>query len=369
MRGWRSIFLAWAALILAASPDARGTAKAPQHASRGQFIVAGYWHNWVGKSTEYIPLRDVSPLYTHIFIAFAVPSSPGSPEMAFKPTKQPVEVFKADVRLKQSRGVKVILSVGGGNHPVVLSTPEDAKAFARSLANLVREYGFDGVDINLEGESLHLDPGDTDFRHPTTRRVRMLIEAIRDLDRQIGREKIVTVTPEAQYVVAGYKTYGEKSGGYLPILHALREQIDWVQMQFYNAGTKLAFSGRGEQHDVIVKAGTPDFVVALAEMLILGFPVNRDPNLYFHGLGAEKVVIGLPATPLAGNGYLAPADVRRALRRLMTGERTYRSAYAMRSRRGHPALAGVMTWSVNWDASTHGGTSRYEFARTASQFR
>lgn len=344
-------------------------ASAKPHSAQPPLIVAGYWHNWVGKSTEYIPLRDVSPLYTHIFIAFALPKAPGSAEIVFRPNKQPVEEFKADIRLKQSRGVKVILSVGGGNHPVVLRTPDDARLFARSLAKLVREYGFDGVDINLEGESLHLDPGDLDFRNPKTRRVVLLIDAIRELDRQIGRDKIITMTPETQYVVAGYKAYGEKSGGYLPVLHALRDIIDWVQMQYYNAGTKLAYSGRGAEHDVIVKAGTPDFVVALAEMLILGFPVGQDPSRYFPGLGAEKVVIGLPATPLSGNGYLAPADFRRAMRRLMTGEATYRSAYKLRSRKGHPTLAGVMTWSVNWDASTHGGTAAYEFARTARALR
>ncbi len=354
-----------AALCLLICGCVSSDAVAPQRAPGQPQVIAGYWQNWRGKATDYIPLREVSSLYTHIFVAFALPAAPGSAAMRFQPTKQTPEEVKADIRWKQARGVKIVLSVGGGNHPIVLRTAADARTFADSLASIVEEYGFDGVDINLEGESLHLDAGDTDFRRPTTPRVVHLIEAIRLLDRRIGRDKLITMAPETQYVVAGYKAYGEKAGGYLPVIHALRDIIDWVQMQYYNAGTKLAYSGRGAEHDVIVKTGTPDFVVALAEMLILGFPVGQDPSRMFPGLGAEKVVIGLPATPSSGGGWLAPKDLTRAVRYLTRGERGYRSAYALRQRNGHPALRGVMTWSVNWAASTEGGTGVYEFARAA----
>lgn len=328
-------------------------------------VIVGYWHNWKGKATEYIPLRDVSPLYTHIVVAFALPAAPGSAQMRFQPTKQTADELKADIRQKQARGTKVLISVGGGNHPIVLRSASDVRAFASSIAAIVKEYGFDGVDINLEGESVHLDPGDTDFRRPTTPRIVYLIEAVRQLDRLIGREKLITMAPETQYLVAGYKAYGEKAGGYLPVIHALRDILDWVQMQYYNAGTKLAYSARGPERDVVVKVGTPDFVVALAEMLILGFPVGQDAKRFFPGLGAEKVVIGLPASPASGNGYLAPKDFVRAMRYLMRGDRSYRTAYTLRQKKGHPALRGVMTWSINWDASTDGGTQPYQFARAA----
>jgi chitinase len=37
----------------------------------------------------------------------------------------------------------------------------------------------------------------------------------------------------------------------------------------------------------------------------------------------------------------------------------------LRQKGGHPNLAGLMTWSINWDAAGEGGKAPYTFARDA----
>jgi chitinase len=335
-------------------------------------LMVGYWHNWTGKSTEYIRLRDVPAVYNQINVAFATPDPKGSGAMVFvpNPKKQTPDEFKRDIAYHQARGTRVLLSIGGGNHPVVLNSRKQGQAFARSLINLIEQYGFNGIDINLEKHSLVLDKGDTDFRRPTTPRVVYFIEGIRTVVNQYDNTFVLSASPETQFLTAGHKRYGGEFGGYLPVLHALRDVLDVVHMQYYNSGTQLVYDGREiNEKGLIVTKGTPDFVVALTEMLILGFPVGLNPKNVFPGLGADKIAIGLPATPSAasGGGYLKPAQLQAAMHYLLTGKPTYKTAYRLRQKGGHPNLAGLMTWSINWDASRDGGTKPYAFAYEATR--
>ena len=361
--------LATAAWLVAGWSLVSLAAPAPSPAPRKTLLV-GYWHNWKGKETEYIRLRDVPPYYNQVVVAFALPSPKGGGLMTFVPTKQTPDEFRRDIAALRARGTRVLLSIGGGNHPIILRSRQQANTFALSLATIIKTYGFNGLDINLEGESLLLAPGDVDFRKPTTPRIVYFIEAMRSLVARFDASFVLSASPETQFSVNGYKRYGGEFGGYLPVLHALRADLDLVHMQFYNSGTQLVYEGPTPTgKGLIVTKGTPDFVVALAEMLILGFPVGQNKNQYFPGLGAHKVAIGLPATPSAasGGGYLSPAQLTAALHYLETGRPTYRSAYRLRQKTGHPNLGGIMTWSINWDASRDGGKPPYTFAREATR--
>ena len=361
-----------AALALLLVPLTGGAATAPRPAPpalpvRTDAKLIGYWHNWVGSATPYLPLREVPAAYTQVNIAFALPVPKGGGAMSFTPNKQSPEEFRGDVLRLQARGTRVLISVGGGRHPIVLNNRTEAQRFVQSLSTIIDRYGFDGLDINLEKESLLLAPGDVDFRRPTTPRVVWFIEAVRMLTRRYGARFVLSVSPETQFTVAGHKRYGGEFGGYLPVLHALRDQLSVISMQYYNSGTKLVYTARRNAPELIVKQGTPDFAVGLAEMLILGFPVAQDPRLYFPGFPAEKIVIGLPAKPGAApsGGYLDPAELRAAWSYLATGRPAYPTAYRLRQTGGHPTLGGLMTWSINWDSTRDSGTRPYSFAATA----
>ncbi len=87
---------------------------------------------------------------------------------------------------------------------------------------------------------------------------------------------------------------------------------------------------------------------------------------------AEKLVYGVGdradrAWGRAALVVLGTAEMKAALQYLKTGRPTYRSAYRLRQKSGHPNLAGLMTWSINWDASRDGGKAPYSFAREATR--
>lgn len=342
-------------------------------ASGGEFpngrapLLTGYWHNWNG-TAAWMYLREIPPEYDIVNLAFAVPRADGSGRMVFTPDSRYTEPeFLADIEGLQRRGTRVLLSLGGGRHPIELHTETQRKAFVDSVLALCRRYRLNGIDLNLEGASIVLDAGDLDFRHPTTPKIRNMISAVKEIRERAPNGFMITAAPETRPVTGGFGAYGLDAGGWLPLLHHLRNELDLVHVQLYNSGTQFALVRGDRPEDVsIVTQGTPEFVWGIAEMLILGFPVNRENPQPFPGLGAGKVSLGFPATPNAapGGGYIPPVRLRAILQQFMTGRGGIRSPHALRRSGGHPTLGGVMTWSINWDAGTDNRTEPFEFART-----
>jgi chitinase len=317
-----------------------------------QQVLVGYWHNWTSPRPGYL-LTHVSPNFDVVNVAFATPTSAGgaalqfSPEPALYATSQ---AFVADVRQLQSEGRKVLISIGGAAHPIHVDSLADEQAFVASLRQIVATYGFDGVDIDLEGSSLSLAAGDTDFRTPTSPRIVHFISAMRTFLQSMPPDLMLTAAPETAFVQGGQSAYAGVWGAYLPVLHALRDRLDWVQVQHYNTGSMFGRDGR------IYQPATTDFHVAMADALIGGFPVSG-AGTSFPPLRPDQVVIGLPAsTQAAGSGYTTSNRVRSALDYLLLGYTTPGSiSYSLTDPFGYAGFRGVMLWSTNWDAFD-GGT-------------
>ncbi|MCY1023441.1 chitinase [Pyxidicoccus sp. MSG2] len=313
----------------------------------GSKVLVGYWHNFDNGSTN-IRLRDVSPKFNVIQVAFAEPvAGAGSGNMAFSPYNATVADFKADIAFLKGQGKKVLISIGGANGTVHLDDATARQNFVNSMQSLVDTYGFDGLDLDLEGSSLSLNGGDTDFRNPTTPRILNLIQATRELLNRNGANFILTMAPETAYVQGGMAAYGGPWGAYLPVIHALRDRLTYLHVQHYNTGTVTALDGRAYAQ------GTADFHVAMAEMLLRGFPVGGNTSAMFPALRPEQVLIGLPSSPqAAGGGYTTSANVQKALDYLIKGQ-SFGGAYVLRNTAGYPGFKGLMTWSINWDKFTN----------------
>jgi len=116
------------------------------------------------------------------------------------------EQFKGAIAYLKGRGKKVMISLGGGGVHVTLDSPNSVPNLVSSVSSIVREYSFDGIDIDFESPSLDLAPGDTDFRHPTTPSVVNLISALRELHDRFGpalgescRMQVVWERPQADF--------------------------------------------------------------------------------------------------------------------------------------------------------------------------
>lgn len=311
-------------------------------------ILVGYWHNFDNGST--IPkLRDVSTNWDVVCVAFAEPKRGSKSDMNFAPFsiyEGNINEFKNDIAILQGRGQKVLISIGGANAHVELNNETDKKEFVTSMTNIINTYGFDGLDIDLEGNSLSLNSGDTDFRNPITPKIVNLIQGTKEVINNVGASKFtLSMAPETAYVQGAYGNYSGIFGAYLPVIHALRDQMDYIHVQHYNTGSMYGRDGE------IYQPATADFHVAMAEMLITGFKVAQT-GLSFPGLKASQVAIGLPAEPrAAGSGYTSEAIVQQALDYLIKGvsypNRTYTATAT------YPEFRGLMTWSINWDLANN----------------
>ena len=314
-------------------------------------LLVGYWENW----GTVIPLEDVSSDFDFINIAFALPKNgPEGGTMEFTPQGMNDTTFKAGIKALQTNGRKVLISLGGETGRVRLKTSNARDMFVKSMVEIIRKYGFNGLDIDFEGSyldtTLVLDEGDTDFRNPTTPVIVNLISALDSICEQCGPGFILTMAPETFYVQSGYDYYGGYSnvgdrrvGSYLPVLQALRNRLTLLHVQLYNSGSCSALDGKTYEQ------GTADFVVGMTEMLLTGFPVAKSDDLFFQGLRPDQVAVGLPASGnAAGGGYIDPAEVQKALDYLILGK-SFGGSYKLQNEAGYPNLRGVMEWSINKD--------------------
>jgi chitinase len=309
---------------------------------RGQHLV-GYWHNWNDASAPYVPLDQIDPRYDVVNVSFAVPTVGTYHDLQFVPDQVSPSVFEAQVQALRNEGRQVNISIGGATAPIVLSSSNERDVFVSSLLSIIGTYGFNGLDIDLEGSSLMVSGGS--IAQPTDQSILLLIEAIgqvMDGYRALAGQKLyLSMAPETAFVQGGMSAYGSIWGAYLPVIHALRDSIDLLHVQLYNSGSMYGIDGG------IYTQGTADFIVSQTDAVIQGFSTAGGP---FAGLPAHKVAVGLPACNLAaGGGYTDPATVAQAVRYLM-GSGPQPGTYQLAQNGGHPALGGLMTWSINWDA-------------------
>lgn len=316
--------------------------------------LVGYLHASFANGSGYTRMADVPDSWDVINLAFGEPTSVTSGDIRFSlcpatecPNVESVADFKAAIKAKQAAGKKVLISIGGQNGQVQLSTTAARDTFVSSVSKIIDEYGLDGLDIDFEGHSLSLQTGDTDFRSPTSPVIVNLISAVKSLKAKYGSGFVLTMAPETFFVQLGYQYYGSgpwggqdpRAGAYLPVIHALRDDLTLLHVQDYNSGSIMGLDN--QYHSM----GGADFHIAMTDMLLTGFPVAGNSERFFPALRPEQVAIGLPASTQAGNGHTSPAEVNKALNCLT--RKTDCGSYQTHGT--WPALRGLMTWSINWD--------------------
>ncbi|MEU7007999.1 glycoside hydrolase family 18 protein [Streptomyces sp. NPDC046332] len=275
----------------------------PKHA------LTGYWQNFNNGATVQ-KLRDVQAQYDIIAVSFAdSTATPGQIVFNLDPAVGYASVadFKADVAAKKAAGKSVIISVGGEKGNVTINSDASATAFANSAYALMQEYGFNGVDIDLE--------------HGINSTY--LTKALRQLSAKAGSSMVLTMAPQ---------TIDMQNTGteYFKTALAVKDILTVVNMQYYNSGSMLGCDGK------VYSQGSVDFLTALACIQLQG------------GLDASQVGLGVPAsTRGAGSGYVDPSIVRNALDCLARGT----NCGSFKPSQTWPNLRGAMTWSTNWDAT------------------
>ncbi|UQS32506.1 carbohydrate binding domain-containing protein [Streptomyces fradiae] len=275
----------------------------PKHA------LTGYWQNF-DNGAKVQKLREVQEQYDIIAVSFAdSTSTPGEITFNLDPAVGYASVadFKADIAAKKAAGKSVVLSIGGEKGNVIINSDASAKAFADSAYALMREYGFSGVDVDLE--------------HGINSTY--LTKALRQLSAKAGPQMVLTMAPQ---------TIDMQNTGteYFKLALAVKDILTVVNMQYYNSGSMLGCDGK------VYSQGSVDFLTALACIQLEG------------GLDPSQVGLGVPASPRgAGSGYVDPSVVKNALDCLTRGT----GCGSFKPSKTWPSLRGAMTWSTNWDAT------------------
>lgn len=277
----------------------------PKHA------VTGYWQNFNNGATVQ-KLSDVPANYDIIAVSFAdATTTPGAVTFNLDSAGlngYTVDQFKADIKAKQAAGKNVIISVGGEKGSVSVNSDASATNFANSVYALIQEYGFNGVDIDLENgvNSTYMT------------------KALRSLSQKAGSGLVITMAPQT---IDMQSTAGE----YFKTALGIKDILTVVNMQYYNSGSMLGCDGK------VYSQGSVDFLTALACIQLEG------------GLDPSQVGLGVPAsTSGAGSGYVAPSVVNAALDCLAKGT----GCGSFKPSKTYPGVRGAMTWSTNWDAKS-----------------
>lgn len=248
-------------------------------------VVGGYWEYWGAT-----PLAQINPGYNVVFVAFAKGTSTTSGSLILPPMDQSVASFKTDVQTLKSRGIPVILSIGGWNdiypdkYGYTLSTSTQQSEAIASLTSLITTYGFDGIDW--------------------------------DLEHSINATAVVNVTKalKAKFpsLIVSMAPMRSNTSVYKSIATSLGSQFDLIGPQYYNRALTEAQS----LADII--AGTKDLA-----------------NTY----GAAKVMIGTMQTDDSG----VAGDTNNTVT-IATCISAWNTLVAL-----YPTLRGEYVWAINLD--------------------
>jgi len=307
--------------------------------------IVGYLENW--GTGSFIKLKDIDSRYNVINIAFASLKSGTDYHMQFYPAGSYIESdFKAEMAALQSEGKKIIISIGGQNDHVILDTEAEKNTFVSSVNQIVDYWGFDGVDIDLEGTSVHFT--DINIQKPGDVKQQLMITAIQEMMANHytthGKKMLLTMAPETHYVQGGLSPWPSNySGAYLPIIEALKDSIDMLNVQLYSSGSMFGLDGQAGGAFVQANA---DFVLAMTEAVILGFTGGDTTLGIYSGFPASKTGVALPGCH--SSDAVPHKELVDAVNYLM-GNGPQPGSYTLKTKGGYPDLKGMMTWSINSD--------------------
>ena len=309
------------------TPTSTGSSSGGGNSGLPAHVLAGYWQDFTNSATA-LTLASVPTSYNLVDVAFASTDAANDGGVTFSVDSGLSSAlggytdaqFTADVATLHSRGQKVVLSVGGQNGTISVASSSAATNFANSVYSLMKQYGFDGVDLDLEN-------GVT----PT-----YMAQALEDLHNLAGSSLIITLAPQ---------TIDMQSTGsdYFALALDIKSILTISFTQYYNSGTMNGCDGN------VYAEGTENFVTALACTQFQG------------GLSQSQVGIGLPATSAAApdGGYVSPSTVNAELDCLAAKANC--GSYVPPT--AWPGIGGAMDWSINWDAS-----SGYAFANAVAPY-
>ena len=215
--------------------------------------LVGYWSSWGGNGpTSYIDLEATPAEYDTIVVSFIEAPDHLTPVFDPEASKQVTKAqFKEKVARMKAKGHNVIIAIGGQNGVFHIKSESDKQIFKNGVINIIEEYGFNGFDIDLEGQSA---------QNGTT----YVVDAIKEIIEHFRAKDpnfIYSMAPEVAYLIStGFGSL------YIDLIKKTKHLITTIHPQYYNApGTGVyPFDGSGVAIDCKNQARfIPEFTEAL----------------------------------------------------------------------------------------------------------
>ena len=314
-------------------------------------INATYWCAW-GGNTSYnvdgkqivsgpIEMDKIDPSYNVIITAFILTDKNGNYTLAIKdpgssaPSLYSPEQVKQFIQKTKAQGRKVIVSMGGELFHINMKTQADGETFVQQTKNIVDEYGFDGIDIDLEGTALASIDATIMGKSITT---------VVDYYRNKGVDFWLTAAPEWCYIIpfmygsGQWASHSLHAESYKELINNIGiDNFTYIWPQSYNGGPANGVAAP-DGNKVTPLEGMDKFLAALAWGISTpeGYKANGSMGVF---IPADKLCLGIPATEGAAGSamtYIATPELIKKSWTLMTEQNS--------------PVSGFMNWSVDWDA-------------------
>ncbi|MFC1748686.1 glycosyl hydrolase family 18 protein [Pseudomonadota bacterium] len=171
-------------------------------------------------------------------------------------------------------GQKVLISFGGATMTTATykAIYGHESELAKNIARFISDNKLDGIDIDWEDTSAFMGSAGYDG-------VALLVNLTRALREVLPPGQLITHAPQPPYM-----QQGSGMSGYIDVMTRAGNDIDWLNMQFYNNSPW---------------SSNPSEIVSSYQTF------SRLP-----GMTPEKLLVGLPVTPRdAGSGYIPVSDI------------------------------------------------------------
>lgn len=171
----------------------------------------------------------------------------------------------------QKKGVKVLLSVGGGSNKAtmgkVLLNENYRNRFKSELIKFLKKWNLDGLDIDYE----HWHGGQNGYGEGDKEQARLLEQFYKELRQEMPKEKLLTAA-----VSADYPEWNGGWGNYNVYNNTMFQYLDFINVMVYD------FTGGWEKSQVGQHASMEHFVMAARRWN----EVNNIPK--------KKLILGVP---------------------------------------------------------------------------
>jgi len=242
-------------------------------------INATYWSAWGGNESyptngktiysQGIEMDKIDSSYNVIVTAFII-TKDGNYELALgDPSSNTGSQFNKEkvieyITKTKAQGRKVLVSLGGAEFDLVIQSADDVLKFKDQVSQIIDEYGFEGLDIDIEASLIGRGQIDAGLFGNA-------VSDIVDSYRSSGVDFWLTAAPEWPFVIP--YTYG--TGGpwatrvlagsfYMDLIEIINlDKFTYIWPQMYNQGTGNGITDFNDSK-IIPGDGMGNFIAAMA---------------------------------------------------------------------------------------------------------